>query len=109
MFVILLASVMGVSIFTPLLANAWNVVTGRGYEIPDESSLLTFEVTEMNHGSGEWWLHAEDSDYYYAYSETKGIRYHAFPKSKVQGSTGFQPNDPSTWNPEFTISPKANP
>ena len=105
---IALASIIGTLTFTPFLANVWNVVTGRGYEIPDESSLLTFQVTEMNHGSGEWWLHAEDDDYYYAYSETPGIRYHAFPKSKVQSSTGFQPNDSSTWNPEFTISRKTN-
>ena len=99
------ALIVGVATFTPVVGNCWNVITGRGFEIPDESSLLTFTVTEMNHGSGEWWLHAEDHRYFYAYSETPGIRYHAFPKSNVPQCPGFRSTDSATWCKSMTISP----
>ena len=93
--------------FTPLLGNFYSVITGHGFEIPDESSLWTFNVTEMNPGSGEWWLYGEDRRYFYAYSETERVRYHAFPKAKIRDCPGFQSNDSKTWCPVFTIDHEA--
>lgn len=38
------------------------------YIIPKESSFISFKVTFMNPGSGDWWIYGEDRvNYYYYY------------------------------------------
>lgn len=89
--------------------NCWLVATGRGFEIPDESSLFTFRVTKMNEGSGEWWLYGEDRSFFYAAPESGEVRYHAFPRARIEDCPGFERFDFSTWCPAITVSPPSKP
>jgi hypothetical protein len=98
---ILTIVLVGVIVFTPGVGNLWSLTTGRGFIIPSESSIFTFQVTEENHGSGEWWLHAEDPNYFYARGEKDGLLYIAFPKSMVSKCPSFEPRDWKTWCAEF--------
>lgn len=50
-----------------VFGNLWCVLTGRGFVIPAESSVFTFKVSAMSEGSGEWWLEAEEANFYYHY------------------------------------------
>jgi len=47
--------------FTSVLGNLFSILTENEYTIPKESSILTFEATKMNEGSGGWWLYGEDN------------------------------------------------
>lgn len=78
--------------YTPVLENGWHLLTGRGYEIPDDSSVFSFRPTVMNSGSGEWWLYGEDNtDYYYLDSSTK------ISKEASELCQGFKADDHTTW------------
>lgn len=88
---------------TPVLGNMCSVVTGNGFEIPQESSVWTFRVTEMNRGSCEWWMYAEDDRYFYAQGEIDGIRYIALPQSQVGQCASFQARDWTTWCRELAV------
>lgn len=89
----------------PVFVNLAQVIIGAGFFIPEESSLFTFQVTQENDGSGEYWLYAEDRKYFYdaASLELEGALYLAFPKDKVDDCPGFLPKDSTTWCPEFKI------
>lgn len=98
-------------LFTPILFNLWSLATdggflgsSGGFFIPEESSVFTFDVTEMNHGSGDWWIYAEDHRYFYAAINWDGVAYVAFPKSKVSQCASFEPRDSSTWCKEILIT-----
>src|SRR5262245_17907316 len=92
--VVLLATV----VFTPLAGNLWLLLTGNGYEIPEESSVLWFNPTVMNDGSGDWWIYGEDHTYYYFIGDGHG-RYKMFPKEREQSCRGFDPTRYETWCP----------
>ena len=98
-----LTVVIAFSALTPFTTNFWLVLTGRDFKIPKESSLLTFRVTKMNSGSGEWWLYGEDNDYFYANSRAAGVKYHSFPRSKVDKCPGFDHLDFTTWCDSITL------
>lgn len=89
----------------PVFINLAQVIIGAGFFIPEESSLFTFRVTQENDGSGEYWLYAEDPNYFYDSSslEMGDALYLAFPKDKVGECPGFLPKDSTTWCPEFKI------
>lgn len=102
-FVLIVAVVFAwLLFFTPALVNLWCLVTGRRFFIPDKSSIFSFHVIEMNQGSGEWWLYAKDSRYFYAYGRD-GLLYIAFPKSQIAQCPSFQLRDRSTWCEEFQL------
>ncbi|XZQ06075.1 hypothetical protein ACJVDK_09130 [Pedobacter sp. MW01-1-1] len=66
-----------------LVINFWYLNTDENYFIPKESSIRTFEATQMNEGSGDWWLYGEDKDYYYGLNiETVTPRYYILKKGR---------------------------
>lgn len=75
----------------PIGGNVWGLVTGRGYEIPESSSVFTFRPTLMNAGSGEWWAYGEDKKFYYYQDGTK------FLKGDAINCSGFDPLLIETW------------
>lgn len=77
--------------------NLWNLLVGRGYIVPNEASILTFEPTVMNDGSGEWWLYGEDSSAYYAFIGSVDRQYVRFPRATAKTCKGFDPHDLRTW------------
>jgi hypothetical protein len=95
------AALAALLLFTPVVYNLWSLVTGRGFIIPEESSIFTFEVTEMNSGSGEWWLYGEDAQFFYAQGDRDGLIYIAFPRSKASECPSFQRHDWTTWCVQF--------
>ncbi|RYG15279.1 MAG: hypothetical protein EOO07_15775 [Chitinophagaceae bacterium] len=80
---------------TPAGANSWYLLVGNGFVIPNESSILTFEVTKMNEGSGEWWLYGQDEQFYYHFLGENGRSY--IKIAKVNNCNGFNPHDSGTW------------
>jgi hypothetical protein len=83
-------------IFTEFWGNAWDLLTGRGYFIPKESNMFVFKVTEMNSGSGEWWLYGEDNKYYYALN-SDGADPEYYKTEKKTAPSGFNKFDYKTW------------
>ena len=76
----------------PVLENGWHLLTGRGYAIPDSSSVFSFRPTVMNPGSGEWWLYGEDNTYYYYFDDATKIS-----KQDAEDCLGFKADDHMTW------------
>ena len=67
-----------------------------GYFVPKESSLFTFSATEMNQGSGGWWLRGEDGNNLYAVVGSEP-GYVVFPKVATARCHGFVETDPKSW------------
>lgn len=63
--------------------------------LPAESSIMRFEVTQMNEGSGEWWIYGEDNNYYYRFLGEEGRAYIKAAKSIT--CPGLNPLDSQTW------------
>lgn len=83
---------------TNTFANLWSVATGRGYLIPEESSMITFRATQMNRGSGEYWLYAEDEYNYYTMMEKSEAKpYLSLSKEKASSCPHFDKLDVKTW------------
>lgn len=75
------------------------LLTARGYYIPTESSLSSFQVITMNDGSGEWWLYGEDKKRYYANLGQR--RYLVVEKNNLPD--GFIPTDKDTWGDNAVV------
>jgi hypothetical protein len=101
----LVGAVIVVAFTTPVVENLWSLVTGRGFAIPKESSLFTFRVTEMNHGSGEWWIYGQDSGHFFGVPD-EGASYLVFPRARVAECPNFQPRDLRTWCRAFVTAVK---
>ena len=79
---------------TQLFSNFWGLLIGNGYLIPNQSSVFTFQVTEMNQGSGDYWLYGEDRKNYY----TNHIEPNAFiSKEKAKSTPNFDKTNYVTW------------
>jgi hypothetical protein len=83
--------------FTYALGNAWLMLTGQGYEIPEESSIFTFNATVMNNGSGEWWIYGEDGRNYYHYTGGSPRSYIALAKAQSTKCPAFDRHSITTW------------
>ncbi|PIB38427.1 hypothetical protein [Maribacter sp. 4G9] len=98
---ILLANLLGLLFLsrTEFGPNCWRLLTSNDYDIPIESSMFQFKVTQMNTGSGEYWLYGEDNENYYTMME-KGDNapYRAISKSVASNIQGFEALDYTTWN-----------
>jgi hypothetical protein len=93
-----LAMILAALLISPLLGNAWLLLIGRGYFIPVDSSIFTFEPIEMNNGSGEWWIYGQDYRYYYYAGDGVGKhRYRFVHGSQANECRGFVVTDFSTW------------
>lgn len=96
----LFAVILALAIFTHFFGNLWNLVTGRGYFIPEESNMFTFNVTEWNDGSGEWWLYGEDKKSCYALNTEPDYTPKYFRMEKGKEGEGFDKFDFRTWKNE---------
>jgi hypothetical protein len=86
------------SSLTNVFPNIWHLITARGFVIPKESSVFTFKVTKMNEGSGEWWLYAEDRNYYYTVDQVDtNTVYQKMEKSSAEQIKHFDKHDYKTW------------
>ncbi len=98
----ILGTLLIVSFSTQLTSNLWGVLTGNGYIIPKESSFFTFKVTEMNLGSGDYWLYGEDKRYYYSQMvKEKNEPYIKILKEKADSTENFNQFDFETWSNGF--------
>lgn len=82
---------------TPIASNAWFALTEPAYVIPAESSMLRFTPTQMNEGSGDWWVYGQDDRNYYYFTGSGQPPYVVFPKAQVADCAGFQRDDHRTW------------
>jgi hypothetical protein len=80
-----------------LLFVLWMPITGRGYDIPKESSVFTFSPLCMNAGSGEWWVYGEDNKNYYVITDNMSPPYLVYPKIKASACHGFNKTRVKTW------------
>jgi len=79
------------------LINGWNLATGRGFIIPQESTIFQFHATVMNEGSGEWWVYGEDSNFYYYFTGASSVPYTKFSKQLALTCKSFDPSNHLTW------------
>lgn len=82
---------------TPLIVNLWFLAIEPAYVIPKESSILRFKPTQMNPGSGDWWLYGQDQERYYYFFGKNGISYVSYRKDLALGCLGFMAKDFETW------------
>ncbi|AOM78695.1 hypothetical protein [Pedobacter steynii] len=96
--ILLLFVITALLISTNVMANLWGIGTGQGYLIPEESSMISFKATQMNTGSGEYWLYGEDEHYYYSMMATSGLKPYVFiSKEKAVSCDHFDKFDFKTW------------
>ncbi|MDE1460916.1 hypothetical protein [Spartinivicinus poritis] len=78
-----------------LIVNTWFLLTEPVNVIPKESSILDFNPTVFNPGSGDWWVYGEDSEryYYFTYEQNKPYIY----TLKSRKCNGLIPTDYTTW------------
>lgn len=98
----LLGSLLVVGFSTQLFANLWGYLVGDGYVVPNQSSIFTFQVTEINKGSGDYWLYGEDQQYYYTSLDKELEKDNTEPYafiSKEEASliVGFDKTNHETW------------
>ena len=67
------------------------------YIIPNESSLCRFEVNQMNNGSGDWWIYAQDDSNYYFFLGYDSLPYIVFSRSTAEKCIGFDKVNVDTW------------
>jgi hypothetical protein len=91
-----LAGAMVITIATPAASNVWSLVTARGFFIPAESSVFSFQVTKENAGSGEWWLYAEDQQHLFALHPEESI-YLSAPRAAQARCPKFDSLNFETW------------
>jgi hypothetical protein len=89
-----------------VVGNLLGLATDNVYLIPAESSVWSFQVSQMNSGSGDWWIYGEDAKNFYHYVGEPETDYILFPKARVPQCAGFQPQDVSTWCTEYRVSRK---
>ena len=92
-------AVIAVFLSSRLGINSWPLLTdggSGGYFVPRESSVFAFKPTEMNQGSGGWWLRGEDGNNLYAVVGG-GPGYVVFPKVATARCHGFVQSDPKSW------------
>lgn len=97
--VVVFGALFGAFFYTRLGANLWLLLTDGGpggYFIPRESNVFTFRATEVNNGSGGWWLRGEDAHHVYALVEGEAA-YIVFPKDAAARCRGFVEADPDSW------------
>ncbi|WKB81795.1 DUF4952 domain-containing protein [Cellulophaga lytica] len=83
---------------TKLFSNFWGLLIGNGYLIPNQSSVFTFQATEMNKGSGDYWLYGEDNKNYYTTLEKDNIEPYVFiAKEKAKSIPNFDKTNYETW------------
>ena len=67
------------------------------YIIPNESSLCRFEVNQMNNGSGDWWIYAQDDSNYYFFLGYDSLPYSVFSRRAAEKCIGFDKVNVDTW------------
>ena len=67
------------------------------YIIPNESSMCRFEVNQMNNGSGDWWIYAQDDSNYYFFLGYDSLPYIVFSRSTAEKCIGFDKVNVDTW------------
>ena len=78
--------------------NRVSLVTSRGFFIPYESSLYSFQTLVTNEGSGEYWIYGEDKDrYYYGGDGVSPNRYLSIKKKDANNCPDFNPTKFETW------------
>ena len=82
---------------TPIASNAWFKLTEPAYVIPAESSPWRFTPTQMNEGSGDWWVYGQDDGNYYYFTGSGEPPYLVFPKAQAAACVGFESKDHRSW------------
>ena len=97
LLLIIIIVIIAVMFLKDMLINVWYLNTEKSYFIPKESSVLTFKPTQMNDGSGDWWLYGEDRKNYYALNiENANPQY--FKLEKGSETKNFDKFNYHTWN-----------
>lgn len=105
---ILLGAICWLSFATPILTNVIGLASEKVYIIPDESSVWRFEPTEMNTGSGDWWIYGKDPMYFYFFEGAKDVAYQAFKRSDVTKCPDFDPHNHETWCENLVLKRKSS-
>ena len=96
-----LGAVLAALLFTPLgvgVGNWISMVDRNGFFVPEESSVWTFRETEMDTGSGGYWLYGEDEEAFFAASSVGGYEaYSRITRRAASEVDGFDPLDWETW------------
>jgi len=98
--------ILGIILFigftTPLFTNLWGVSTSNGYIVPKESLMLTFNVTKMNDGNGDYWLYGEDEAYFYSQMMKDDDKsYIKISRKEANKNKLFDKTNFKTWDNEF--------
>ncbi|MBV7433815.1 hypothetical protein KRX19_02155 [Cardiobacteriaceae bacterium TAE3-ERU3] len=88
---LLLSGAVGSRVFS----NMWLLLTDSTNYIPGNSSIFTFEPTQIDSGSGGYWRYGEDHRNYYYFSEQAADTYLYTPKDKA--CAGLNRFDYLTW------------
>ncbi len=80
-----------------VFSNAWSLLTDRSFIIPTESSIITFKVTSMNEGSGDWWVYGEDANFYYHFMGSDQVPYTKIARNITSTCEAFDPLNYLTW------------
>lgn len=79
------------------LSNFWMILKDPTYIIPKESNIFQFEVNQMNNGSGDWWIYAQDDSNYYFFLGYDSLPYIVFSRSAAEKCIGFDKVNVDTW------------
>ena len=94
---LLIAIIFTTGFTTELYPNLFGVLTGNGFIIPQQSSILTFKVNKMNEGSGDYWLYGEDSGFYYTTMQANSTAPYVFISKETAGKIkGFDKTNYAT-------------
>lgn len=61
---------------TNLVTNMWMLLTDSSNYIPEESNIVFFTPTQIDDGSGGYWLYGKDLKNYYHFSTVESDTYY---------------------------------
>ena len=96
----LIGMLIGLPILTSLgLVVAFVVWIDHDYMIPEESNFFDLKITQDSGGNGNYWIYAEDSNYYYTTlgENAQDTGYQVFAKTDAEKITSFDPLNYTTW------------
>lgn len=65
---------------TNLVTNMWMLLTDSSNYIPEESNIVFFTPTQIDSGSGGYWLYGKDLNNYYHFSLVESNVYYLIGK-----------------------------
>jgi hypothetical protein len=102
-FVSVTLIIFSIFLFTAAPQNLWFLINDDSYMIPEESSLYSFEPTQLKDKTESRWIYGKDGERFY-YRKDTDVHYYIISKAAADSCRNFNQFDISTWCFDYVSS-----